>query len=447
MEYRQKNQDVPTAVVILGASGNLAQKKLIPALSMLFQSGKLPQGSVVVGTGRSDLGHEGFRRRVSCCDSFKQRMYYHQGMAGLKAYVEELGDFSNIVIFFSLPPHVYEKNIAELYAEGFRDGVKVVLEKPFGYDTDSARRLNRFIHSYYAEEHVYRIDHYLAKEAVQNILVFRFANILFEPLWNSTYIDSIQVNCFEDIGVEGRAGYFDSAGIVRDVVQNHLAQLLSLITMEPPLTFSAEDIRTQKETILRSLHIEQYAKWQAEEYLHEPGVPASSTTETYAELQLSVNTLRWSGVPVYIRAGKYMDRKGTEIGVRFKKLPPLLFNRDAALSQNQIIFKIQPAEGIILDLVNKTPGESHLMSDTTMRFCYGEQFQQEISEAYIKLLSDTIQGDKTLFLSAHEAEVSWEKFDRLLQDTTLKGRYSAGTIPPSSLGVEWIDFKKYEQYC
>ncbi|MGM0461608.1 MAG: glucose-6-phosphate dehydrogenase [Fibrobacterota bacterium] len=442
-----KRENRPTAIIILGASGNLARKKLIPALSVLFETKRLPRDFVIIGTGRSDMTHDAFRQRSECCDEFKKHMYYYQGITGLHRYMMDKGEFSNVVVFFSLPPHAYTKNIEALYNDGFRDGVKLVIEKPFGYDLDSARHLNGFIHSYYDEDQIYRIDHYLAKEAVQNILVFRFANILFEPLWNNTYIESIQINSFEDIGVEDRVGYFDSAGIVRDLVQNHLVQLLALLTMDPPLTFSAEDIRLQKQNILRSMRVRQFAKFQAEEYTREPGIPRDSRTETYAELELALHTFRWSGVPVYVRAGKYMDRKGTEIGVRFRKLPPLLFNRDTNLSNNQIIFKIQPAEGIIMDLVNKAPGDEHIVSDTTMRFCYGEHFAQKIPEAYIKLLSDTIHGDKTLFLSAEEAEISWETFGSVISDAALAGTYPAGTVPDSALNVDWIDFKKYEHYC
>ncbi|MGM0444669.1 MAG: glucose-6-phosphate dehydrogenase [Fibrobacterota bacterium] len=436
-----------SAIVILGASGNLARKKLIPALSMLYAQGSITDESIVVGSGRSDLGHGDFRERIDCCEGFRERMYYHQGTEGLKDFLAQQGEFSNVVVFFSLPPHAYKKAVEDIYAEGFRDEVRLVIEKPFGYDYDSSRELNRFIASYYHEKQIFRIDHYLAKEAVQNMLVFRFANLLFEPVWNNHYVESIQINAFEDIGVEDRAAYFDSAGIIRDLIQNHLVQLLSLVTMEPPVTFSAEDIRVQKMGIMKSLQVRRCRRYQAEVYRSEQNIPDDSTTETFAELEAEIQNMRWSGVPVYIRAGKYMDRKGTEVGVRFRKLPPILFNSENTINQNQIIFKIQPSEGIIMDLASKTPGNDYSISDTNMKFCYREHFTQNISEAYKKLLLDALRGDKTLFLSAEESEITWRKFAECLNKNTLDGFYKTGEPPQSDLAPEWINFNKYADYC
>jgi glucose-6-phosphate 1-dehydrogenase len=435
------------AIVILGASGDLAARKLLPALDNLFVRGVITKNDLIVGEGRTALTDDEFRAKSGCCDSFSAISYYHTGLDGLKNFISSKGDFEKIVIFMALPPHAYGSTAKKLKEEGFGAEVNLVVEKPFGYDFETAKELNKDLTQAFDESQIFRIDHYLAKEAVQNILVFRFANALFDPLWSHLHIESIQVNAYEEIGVEDRGAYFDSSGIVRDMVQNHLVQLLSLLTMEAPVTLEADDIRIQKLNLLRQLEVKKWCKYQVEGYRKEKGVDENSNTETYAAIELSINSRRWEGVPIYIRAGKYLNRKGTEIGVTFKKLPKVLFNSDGNLPANRIIFKIQPAEGIIVDLASKEPGSSSKITSTTMKFCYNENFEGQIPEAYTKLLQDAINGDKTLFVTAKESEVSWEKFDECIKDNPEPKLYRKGETPDPCFGENWINFEDYGAIC
>lgn len=437
-----------TAIIILGASGDLAARKLIPALDRLFMRGNIGTDSIILGEGRSALSHETFRSKSKCCDEFREIMFYHQGITGIRSYLLEKGDFERVVIFMALPPLAYASTAEELSNEGFGEEVILVVEKPFGYDFETAKELNSSLSTHFEESQIYRIDHYLAKEAVQNILVFRFANMLFDPVWNSHYIESIQVNCFEELGVEGRAAYFDSAGIIRDMVQNHLIQLLALLTMESPVSLDADSIRHQKRNVLEQLEVVNWCRHQCDEYRSEPGVDPESNTETYGSIELKINSSRWHGVPIHIRAGKYMNRKGTEIGVKFKKLPPILFNQEGDIPENRIIFKIQPSEGIIIDLSSKVPGSEQKITGTTMKFCYSDHFGgSEIPEAYTRLLLDAIRADKTLFVSAEESELSWQKFDAVINDNSEPKFYKRGEVPEELCHIEWIDFESYGSIC
>ncbi len=437
-----------TAIIILGASGDLAKRKLIPALDRLFARGNIDTTSLIVGSGRTPLSHDEFRGESECCQPFRKIMFYHQGIFGLKSFVKTQGEFERIVIFMALPPKVYGSTAKELHAEGFGDETILVVEKPFGYDFASAVQLNSELTAEFDEAQIFRIDHYLAKEAVQNMLVFRFANTIFEPVWNNHYIESIQVNCFEDLGVEGRAQYFDTSGIVRDMVQNHLIQLLALLTMEPPTSLSADSIRHQKRNVLEQLEVVDWCRYQCDEYRSEKGINPQSNTETFASIELRINNLRWAGVPIHIRAGKYMNRKGTEIGVKFRKLPSILFNQNGDLEENRIIFKIQPAEGIIIDLSSKVPGADQKITGTTMKFCYSDHFGgSEIPEAYTKLLLDAIRADKTLFVSAEESELSWQKFSDVIKDKSEPKFHKRGEVPADSCSIEWIDFESYGSIC
>ncbi len=437
-----------TAIIILGASGDLAARKLVPALDQLFMREQITKESVIIGEGRSVHTHEEFRDKSHCCDEFKDIMFYYQGLDGLHSYLKSKGDFERVVIFMALPPHAYASTAKKLSYEGFGDEVVLVVEKPFGYDFESAKTLNTALTTYFDESQIYRIDHYLAKEAVQNILVFRFANMLFDPIWNSNYIESIEVNCFEDLGVEGRGAYFDTSGIVRDMVQNHLIQLLALLTMESPVSLDAENIRHQKLNVLQQLEVVKWCRYQCDEYRSEDGIDPQSNTETFASIDLKINSMRWHGVPIHVRAGKYMNRKGTEIGVKFKKLPPILFNKEDDLPSNQIIFKIQPAEGIIIDLASKVPGSENKITGTTMKFCYSDHFgNSDIPEAYTRLLLDAIRTDKTLFVSAEESELSWKKFDAVINDDSEPGFHKRGETPTCVNDREWIDFELYGSIC
>ncbi|MBN1685512.1 MAG: glucose-6-phosphate dehydrogenase [Spirochaetales bacterium] len=435
-----------TAVVILGASGDLAQRKLIPALSALYDAGEIDDTIRIIGSGRTELTDEEFREKFNLTGGFRNLLSYHTGMEGLRSYIESAGAFEHIVFFLALPPKVYADTAASLYEEGFRKNVTLIIEKPFGYDYQSAQELNRRLNEYFDESQIFRIDHYLAKEAVQNILVFRFANSIFYPIWNANYIESIQINAFEQIGVEDRGAYFDGAGMIRDMVQNHLMQMICLLTMEAPVSLDAEDIRTQKMSVLKALEVEECYRAQYEGYRDEPGIASDSQTETYAEMKLKINNFRWNGMPIYLRAGKALHRKGTEIGFKFRRLPKLLFNRDGSVEPNTIIFQIQPSEGIVVDLSSKIPGNESRITRTNMKFCYSDSFSGEIPEAYQKLLLDALKGNRTLFVSAEEAEISWRKMEKVLDKGELT-MYPRGRMPVSRFQIDWIDFDRFCPVC
>ncbi|MFC1539382.1 glucose-6-phosphate dehydrogenase [Candidatus Latescibacterota bacterium] len=440
------NKAVNAAIVILGASGDLAKRKLIPALSKLYENKQIDPNSVIVGSGRSEFTDESFREHFGLPGEFSNRLHYHKGIPGLKKYIDSFGTFDRIVFFMALPPVAYGRTADELLREGFGSEANLIIEKPFGYDFESAHILNSELTECFAEHQIFRIDHYLAKEAVQNILVFRFANSIFYPVWNSRYIEFIQINAFEEIGVENRGAYFDNAGIIRDMVQNHLMQLLCLITMEAPVNLDPAEIQAQKINVLKTIRISDCCRFQYQGYHNEKGVADGSETETFAEMKLFIDNFRWTGMPVYIRAGKAMNRKGTEIGIKFKCIPKLLFNVDGQIAENKIIFKIQPSSGIIVDIQSKIPGDKLAIASTNMPFCYRESFNAEIPEAYQKLLYDALKGDRTLFVSAEETEIAWDKFGPFL-DTGELQYYNKGSVPPLCIAPDWIDFESYASVC
>ncbi|MBN1578133.1 MAG: glucose-6-phosphate dehydrogenase (NADP(+)) [Chitinispirillaceae bacterium] len=435
-----------TAIVIAGASGDLAKRKLVPALDALFQQEKLGGAPLIVGTGRTAFTDEQFREHFSISAPFARRLFYHRHLKGLRQFIDTHGTFGRVVFFLSLPPSAYAATAQGIAAEGFGEKAVVIIEKPFGSDTASARTLNRNLASFFDESQIFRIDHYLAKEAVQNMLVFRFANSLFYPVWNSRHVESIQISALEREGVVERGAYFDKAGIIRDMVQNHLLQLLCLLTMEAPLTLRSDDVCCRKIDMLRAMRIDDCHRFQYAGYRSEHGVDPLSTTETYAELQLSINNFRWTGAPVFIRTGKAVHRRGTEIGVRFKTIPRLLFNEAGTIPPNQIVFKIQPAEGIILDIQSKVPGTDNTLSRSTMNFCYRDSFASAIPEAYQRLLYDVLRGDRTLFVNAQESETAWEVVEPVL-DRGPVAMYEQGKLPESGLPVRWIDFDEYQGLC
>jgi glucose-6-phosphate 1-dehydrogenase len=434
------------AVIILGASGDLSKRKLVPALEALYKQKKLCEGSVIIGSGRSSFTDEEFRSRFPIDLEFAKYIFYHQYIQGLKSYIYSKGTFDRIVFFLSLPPVAYGPTIRELIDEGFEKEISVIIEKPFGYDYASSKALDNELNTYLKESQIYRIDHYLAKEAVQNIMVFRFANSLFNPVWNSSCVESIQISALEKEGIVERGTYFDGAGIIRDMIQNHLLQLLSILTMEPPVSLKADDIKAQKVSVLRTFRIEECYRYQYDGYLKEKDIQSNSKTETFAEMRLSINNFRWTGVPVFIRTGKAAHRRGTEIGIRFKKIPNILFNEEGNLTPNQIIFKIQPAEGIILDIHSKIPGTDDQITQTNMNFCYRDSFNTNIPEAYQRLLFDVLRGDHTLFVSSAETETAWKLVDGILDKGSVDV-YDPGYLPQSKLGVNWIDFDKYVSFC
>ena len=434
------------AIVIHGASGDLAKRKLVPALNALNQNKRLDPDTIIVGSGRTFFSDQAFRNRFNAPEGFRELLYYHQGIQGLKQFIEEKGAFSRIVFFCALPPSTYGQTAQELRAEGFGKEAALIIEKPFGYDRASAQVLNTELTKYFNETQIFRIDHYLAKEAVQNILVFRFANPVFTPVWNSECIESIQINAFESEGVADRGAYFDSAGIVRDMIQNHLIQLLCLLTMDVPVSLNAEEIQKKKISVLKTMQVLSCNRFQYQGYHDEKGVAPGSTTETFAELKLVINNPRWKGVPVYIRAGKAMNRKGTEIGIRLKPLPNLLFNEKGAVQPNKIVFLIQPMPGIVLDVATKIPGKHYQIAQTPMKFCYRDSFDSNIPEAYQKLLEDALNNDRTLFVSAKEAEASWELFGPVLDAGKVEG-YEKFALPFTRFSFDWIDFERYPGAC
>ncbi|ASW55925.1 glucose-6-phosphate dehydrogenase [Plantactinospora sp. KBS50] len=451
----------PCALVIFGVTGDLARKKLLPAVYDLANRGLLPPGFVVLGFARRDWGdgdfessaYEAARKhaRTPWRDEVWARLAGNIKFVGgsfdddaafdrLAQTLDDLrashGIHGNAAFYFSIPPAAFPVVLKQLARTGMADNDKsggwrrVVVEKPFGKDLESAKELNDLVDDVFTREDVFRIDHYLGKETVQNIMALRFANNLFEPLWNSKYVDSVQITMAEDVGIGTRAGFYDSAGAARDVLQNHLLQLLALVAMEEPTSFDASEIRAEKLKVLKAIklprdpHLDtvrgQYlAGWVAGEravgYHEEEGVPADSTTETYVAVKLAIQNRRWAEVPFYIRAGKRLPRRVTEVAIMFKKAPHLPFNATdmEMLGNNQLVIRVQPDEGVVLKFGSKVPGTTMEVRDIAMDFQYGEAFTESSPEAYERLVLDVLIGDRTLFPDAAEVEQSWQVVDPL----------------------------------
>ena len=448
-------QSESCTVVIFGASGDLAKRKLIPALFNLACEDVIKDGGRfrVVGVGRTQISDDDFRKDMHEWTSkskdtrqyseenwtkYAEQLSYFVGdpksaqmFDELKKYLEELPNASkNYIFYLSTPPSVYADYIEGLGKAGLGDESagfrRVVIEKPFGHDLESAKDLNRKVGDILKEEQVYRIDHYLGKETVQNILVFRFANSLFEPVWNRNYIDFVEITAAEPLGTGGRAAYYEEAGALRDMVTNHLMQLLMLVAMEPPVAFSADDVREEKVQVLRSIRrlspeqIEQRtvrAQYLAGEadgeqtpaYRSEEGVKPDSETETFALVQFNVDNWRWAGVPFYIRTGKRLAKQLTEVRVHFKRVPTALFARQAddILEPNIITLRIQPDEGINISFGAKVPGAVMQTGNVEMDFGYKSGFGVKSPAAYETLLLDVMIGDATLFTRRDEVEAEW----------------------------------------
>jgi glucose-6-phosphate 1-dehydrogenase len=447
----------PCSVVIFGATGDLAHRKLIPALYNLAADGELPPAVTVIGFARREKGDDEFRRemeeatrkfsrqpvRDEIWKTFGESIFYHQsdfgdeaGYKSLAAKLEKIdkerGTRGNRLFYFAVAPDQFEPILKHLKGAGLneaREGswARVIVEKPFGTDLASARELNRVVHTAFAEEQTYRIDHFLGKETAQNILVLRFANAIFEPLWNTRYIDHVQITAAETLGVEGRAGYYEGAGALRDMVQNHLLQLLCLITMEAPTDLGADSIRDEKVKVVRSLrHFaqnevansvvrSQYAEGAVNgkpvpAYRAEQNVNPKSMTETFVALRLNIDNWRWWDVPIYMRVGKRLPKSGTEISVHFKKAPLVLFNKEST-EENVLVIRIQPDEGISLRMQAKMPGTSFRIEPVKMDFHYGTSFGKASPEAYERLLLDAMGGDATLFARRDEVEQAWMFID------------------------------------
>ena len=472
----------PSGLIIFGVTGDLARKKLMPAVYDLANRGLLPPGFALVGFARRDWEHQDFEKVVyeavkkyartpfddDVWKQLAQGIRFVQGefddddaFARLKATVEDLdenrGTMGNHAFYLSIPPKSFPQVTEQLRRSGLaeqKDGQwrRVVIEKPFGSDLTSARQLNDVVESVFPPDSVFRIDHYLGKETVQNILALRFANQLYEPLWNSNYVDHVQITMAEDIGVGGRAGYYDGIGAARDVIQNHLLQLLALTAMEEPVSFEASDLRAEKEKVLSAVRLPkdlstatargQYSGgWQGGEkvvgFLEEDGMNPQSLTETYAAMRLDIGTRRWAGVPFYLRAGKRLGRRVTEIAVVFKRAPQQLFaaSQTSTLGQNALVIRVQPDEGVTIRFGSKVPGAGVQVRDVTMDFGYGHAFTEASPEAYERLILDVLLGDPPLFPRHQEVELSWKILDPIEEFWATQGtpeQYRPGTWGPTS---------------
>lgn len=456
-------RNVPDActVVIFGATGDLTHRKLIPALYNIAADGELPPQVAVVGVARRQKTDDEFRTEVGealrkfsrqtvrdeVWDGFAKSLFYHisefSDADGYKRLAERLneidkerGNEGNRLFYLAVAPDQFDPILQHLKAAGLNkaaDGAwaRVIVEKPFGTDLATARHLNDIVHRAFPEESTYRIDHFLGKETAQNILVLRFANAIFEPLWDSRYIDHVQITAAETLGVEGRAGYYEGAGALRDMVQNHLLQLLCLVAMEPPTDLGADSVRDEKVKVVRSLRQltgeevtcnvirAQYAAGAISGkpvpgYREEKNVNPESKTETFVALRLHIDNWRWADVPIYMRVGKRLPKSGTEISVHFKKAPSVLFNKESpVLDHNVLVIRIQPDEGISLRMQAKVPGTSFRIEPVKMDFHYGTSFGKASPEAYERLLLDAMSGDATLFARRDEVEHAWAFIDAI----------------------------------
>jgi glucose-6-phosphate 1-dehydrogenase len=468
----------PTTLVIFGATGDLAQRKLLPAIYNLAHEGALPESFNLIGVSRSEMPDEDYRKvaRESIQEHSRrqpdeqvlgkllERFRYVSGtfdvddvFARLK---DELGEFEteagvpfNRIFYLSTAPKFFALIVQKLGDHGLdkhpEADVRAVIEKPFGTRLTEALELNRELLSVLDESQIFRIDHYLGKETVQNMLAFRFANGMFEPIWNRNFIDYVQITAAEDLGIGRRAGYYDSSGALRDLVQNHMLQLLSLLCMEPPVTFDADEVRDEKVKVLHAVAPPapeavvraQYTSGMAEGkeavgYLEEQDVPPESHTETYVTLRLEVDNWRWAGVPIYLRTGKRLARKVTEIAVTLKPVPHLAFQAEGSVGvqPNQIILAMQPNEGVSISLGAKIPGSRMRIRPVNMEFLYGTSFMSQSPEAYERLILDAMRGDATLFTRDDEVEAQWRIIDPILEawetDDSPLPTYPAGSPGP-----------------
>jgi glucose-6-phosphate 1-dehydrogenase len=472
----------PTTLVIFGATGDLSRRKLMPALYNLAHEGSLPERFNLIGSSRSEHADDEFRQMMresieqfsrtspnpQVLDALLERARYVSGSfddptiydtlrTHLEGFDSNADTVFNRVFYLSTAPQFFPVIVGALGEHKLnrvKDAeVRVVIEKPFGYDLESARRLNREVLKVFREPQVYRIDHYLGKETVQNVLAFRFANSMFEPVWNRNFIDHVQITAAEDLGIGTRAGYYDHAGALRDLVQNHMLQLLALLCMEPPTAFNADQVRNEKVKVMQAIRPpteEEVASMSVRAqygsgavagepvagYLEEEGVPPDSFTETYAALRLTVNNWRWAGVPIYLRTGKRLARKLTEIAVTLKPVPHLAFQAEGSLGvqPNQLVLMVQPDEGVSLSLGAKIPGALMRIRPVNMEFRYGTAFLSQSPEAYERLILDAMRGEALLFTRNDEVDALWSIIDPILAAWKKAGgpipQYAAGSQGP-----------------
>ncbi|MDQ1401922.1 MAG: glucose-6-phosphate 1-dehydrogenase [Actinomycetota bacterium] len=468
----------PTALIVFGASGDLTSRKLMPGLASAAERGSLVDGFAVVGVARTEMDDEDFRQRVleatpDAGPAWRDMVAGFRYVAGdyahddtfdaLAKVLDELdasrGTSCNRVHYMATVPSVVPPVVEAMGRHGMNrpkseDGfVRIVIEKPFGRDLSSARQLDQQVHAVFAEEQVYRIDHYLGKETVQNVLALRFANAIFEPIWNRRYVDSVQITVAEELGVGHRGGFYETAGALRDIVQNHLLQVLAITAMEPPATIDPQGIRDEKVKLLRAVDIltpdkvgnevirGQYVAGTVDGkevvgYHDEEDVARDSRTETFMAAKLQIDNWRWAGVPFYIRTGKRLPHRVTEVAMEFKGVPHLPFasSETTGLHPNALSVRIQPDEGITLRFGAKVPGQAFTVRDVTMDFSYRESFAEEPPDAYERLLLDAMTGDPTLFIRSDEVEQAWRIVEPVLEawqspDVTL-ATYPAGTWGP-----------------
>jgi glucose-6-phosphate 1-dehydrogenase len=479
----------PCGMVLFGVTGDLSRKKIMPAIYDLANRGLLPPGFSLVGFARRDWADQDFAQIVHdsvkehARTEFREEVWQQlaegfrfvpgnfdddQAFERLRQTIDELdelrGTGGNHAFYLAIPPGFFGDVVGQLKEHGLaqpREGSwrRVVVEKPFGHDLASARELNDILGQVFPPGAIFRIDHYLGKETVQNILAMRFANTMFEPIWNANYVDSVQITMAEDIGIGGRAGYYDGIGAARDVIQNHLLQLMSLVAMEEPTSFDADSLRIEKLKVLSSVTLPrrldlttargQYAAgWAGGQkvagFLQEEGIKKTSTTETFAAVTLHVDTRRWAGVPFYLRTGKRLGRRVTEVAIEFKRAPHLPFTDTATeeLTQNALVIRVQPDEGVTMRFGSKVPGTQMEIRDVNMDFVYGGAFTESSPEAYERLILDVLLGDPPLFPRHEEVELSWRILDPILDHWARQDAegerpepYPAGTWGPASADV------------
>jgi glucose-6-phosphate 1-dehydrogenase len=467
----------PGVIVVIGASGDLTSRKLLPALEGLSRRGLLPPAFAVVGVARTQLDDEGFRELMTkavpnggagWAEIVKHSRYvagdyadedtFTSVRSALEELESEIGAPGNRTFYLATVPAVFEEVAAGLGSAGLnrpREGaaVRLVIEKPFGRDLESARHLDAALHRTFDEDQIYRIDHYMGKETVQNVLALRFANAIFEPLWNRSYIDHVQITVAESLGVEKRGGFYETAGALRDIVQNHVMQVLALTLMEPPGAIDSQGIRDEKMKVLRSIVVPtpqqvlsnvvrgQYDSGWSEGlavpgYRQEQDVDPTSQTETYVAMRLHVDNWRWADVPIYIRTGKRLPKRVTEVAMQFQRVPHLAFSaaESRGLKPNTLVLRIQPDEGVAVRFGAKVPGQAFQVRDVLMDMSYGTAFLEETPDAYERLLLDAMVGDPTLFIRSDEVDQAWQIVDPILEtwhgsSAPLAG-YAAGTWGP-----------------